>query len=51
MMIAVVQQPEGTGYAFNAGRENGLVIAGKTGTAQNGDERQPRCRFHRFCPG
>ncbi len=50
MMTAVVQQPEGTGYAFNANNENGLVIAGKTGTAQNGAEHQPRCRFHRFCP-
>jgi penicillin-binding protein A len=36
MMIAVVQQPEGTGYAFNANNEDGLEIAGKTGTAQNG---------------
>ena len=35
MMTAVVQQPEGTGYAFNANNEGGLVIAGKTGTAQN----------------
>jgi penicillin-binding protein A len=36
MMIAVVQQPEGTGYQFNANNEGGLEIAGKTGTAQNG---------------
>jgi penicillin-binding protein A len=36
MMIAVVQQPEGTGYAFNTNNEDGLEIAGKTGTAQNG---------------
>jgi peptidoglycan glycosyltransferase len=36
MMRAVVQDPGGTGYAFNAQSEGGLVIAGKTGTAQNG---------------
>jgi penicillin-binding protein A len=36
MMRAVVQDPDGTGYQFNASAENGLVIAGKTGTAQNG---------------
>jgi peptidoglycan glycosyltransferase len=35
MMEAVVQQPEGTAYAFNSGVE-GVNIAGKTGTAQNG---------------
>jgi penicillin-binding protein A len=36
MMRAVVQNPDGTGYQFNASAEGGLVIAGKTGTAQNG---------------
>jgi peptidoglycan glycosyltransferase len=36
MMRAVVQDPDGTGYAFNAAAEGGVVIAGKTGTAQNG---------------
>jgi penicillin-binding protein A len=36
MMLAVTQQPEGTGFAFNANNEGGLEIAGKTGTAQNG---------------
>jgi peptidoglycan glycosyltransferase len=35
MMTAVVQQPEGTGFAFNQNVE-GVEIAGKTGTAQNG---------------
>jgi peptidoglycan glycosyltransferase len=35
MMDAVVQQPEGTGYDFNKSVE-GVEIAGKTGTAQNG---------------
>jgi penicillin-binding protein A len=36
MMLAVVQDPDGTGYDFNSTAEGGLVIAGKTGTAQNG---------------
>ena len=36
MMRAVVQDPDGTASAFNAQNEGGLVIAGKTGTAQNG---------------
>ena len=36
MMRAVVQDPDGTAFAFNAQAENGIVIAGKTGTAQNG---------------
>ena len=36
MMRAVVQDPDGTAYAFNAAAEGGVVIAGKTGTAQNG---------------
>jgi peptidoglycan glycosyltransferase len=36
MMRAVVQDPDGTANAFNANAEGGIVIAGKTGTAQNG---------------
>jgi penicillin-binding protein A len=36
MMLAVVQQPDGTAFNFNSNVEGGLVIAGKTGTAQNG---------------
>jgi len=36
MMIAVVQRPEGTAYAFNQANVGGIEIAGKTGTAQNG---------------
>jgi len=36
MMRAVVQDSDGTAYAFNASAEGGVVIAGKTGTAQNG---------------
>jgi peptidoglycan glycosyltransferase len=50
MMIAVVQQPEGTGYAFNSGNENGLIIAGKTGTAQNGESANPDAVFTAFAP-
>ena len=50
MMIAVVQQPEGTGYAFNQNNENGLIIAGKTGTAQNGASAQPDAVFTAFAP-
>jgi penicillin-binding protein A len=37
MMEAVVQQPNGTAYQFNQSAE-GVNIAGKTGTAQNGVE-------------
>jgi peptidoglycan glycosyltransferase len=36
MMLAVVQHPEGTANAFSAQNEGGLVIAGKTGTAETG---------------
>jgi peptidoglycan glycosyltransferase len=36
MMQAVVQQPEGTAYAFNQAALGGTCIAGKTGTAQTG---------------
>jgi peptidoglycan glycosyltransferase len=50
MMIAVVQQPEGTGYQFNQNNENGLVIAGKTGTAQNDVSAQPDAVFTAFAP-
>jgi penicillin-binding protein A len=50
MMTAVVQAPEGTGYAFNANNEGGLVIAGKTGTAQNGVSTQPDAVFTAFAP-
>jgi penicillin-binding protein A len=35
MMLAVVQDPDGTGYSFNASVE-GVQIAGKTGTAETG---------------
>ncbi len=36
MMLAVVQSPEGTANSFNTAAEDGIEIAGKTGTAQNG---------------
>jgi peptidoglycan glycosyltransferase len=36
MMRAVVQDPDGTAYTYNAQAVDGIVIAGKTGTAQNG---------------
>jgi penicillin-binding protein A len=50
MMTAVVQDPEGTGYAFNSNNENGLVIAGKTGTAENGESSSPDAVFTAFAP-
>ena len=53
MMIAVVQQPDGTASAFNAGNEGGVVIAGKTGTAQNllnGVSANPDAVFTAFAP-
>jgi len=50
MMLAVVQQPEGTANAFNSNAENGLIIAGKTGTAQNGVSAQPDAVFTAFAP-
>jgi penicillin-binding protein A len=50
MMTAVVQQPEGTGFAFNSAKEDGLVIAGKTGTAQNGESANPDAVFTAFAP-
>ena len=53
MMIAVTQQPQGTAYAFNANNEGGIVIAGKTGTAQNalnGVSPSPDAVFTAFAP-
>ena len=53
MMIAVVQQPQGTANAFNANAEGGLEIAGKTGTAQNvlnGASPNPDAVFTAFAP-
>ena len=50
MMTDVVQQPEGTAYAFNAGNEGGLLIAGKTGTAQTSVSANPDAVFTAFAP-
>jgi peptidoglycan glycosyltransferase len=50
MMIDVVQQPYGTANAYNQGVEGGLVIAGKTGTAQNGQSTSPDAVFTAFAP-
>jgi peptidoglycan glycosyltransferase len=49
MMIAVVQDPDGTGYQFNTNAE-GVEIAGKTGTAQNGQSAQSDAVFTAFAP-
>jgi peptidoglycan glycosyltransferase len=49
MMIAVVQDSDGTGFQFNANAEGGLEIAGKTGTAQNGTS-QSDAVFTAFAP-
>jgi len=50
MMIAVVQDSDGTGFQFNQSALNGLEIAGKTGTAQNGQSAQPDAVFTAFAP-
>jgi penicillin-binding protein A len=53
MMIAVTQQSQGTAFAFNANNEGGIVIAGKTGTAQNnlnGVSPNPDAVFTAFAP-
>ena len=51
MMTAVVQDNEGTAFAFNANNEQGLMIAGKTGTAQNGSgSATPDAVFTAFAP-
>ncbi len=50
MMTAVVQDSFGTGSAFSAANEGGIVIAGKTGTAQNGLSSQPDAVFTAFAP-
>jgi penicillin-binding protein A len=52
MMIAVVQQPQGTAFAYNTANE-GIEIAGKTGTAQNqlnGVSPNPDAVFTAFAP-
>src|SRR4029077_17886743 len=53
MMIAVVQQPQGTANAFNTNAVGGIEIAGKTGTAQNvlnGVSANPDAVFTAFAP-
>jgi peptidoglycan glycosyltransferase len=49
MMLAVVQQPEGTAYAFNQG-VTGIQIAGKTGTAETGTVSLNDAAFTSFAP-
>jgi peptidoglycan glycosyltransferase len=50
MMIAVVQDSDGTGFSYNQSALDGLEIAGKTGTAQNGVSTQPDAVFTAFAP-
>ena len=50
MMRAVVQDPNGTAAAFNAQAEGGLVIAGKTGTAETGVVSLDDAAFTSFAP-
>jgi cell division protein FtsI/penicillin-binding protein 2 len=50
MMRAVVQDPNGTAFNFNAQAEGGLVIAGKTGTAETGAVSLNDAAFTSFAP-
>ncbi len=50
MMRAVVQDPNGTAFNFNAQAEGGLVIAGKTGTAETGQFSLNDAAFTCFAP-
>jgi peptidoglycan glycosyltransferase len=49
MMLAAVQQPEGTAYAFRQGI-TGIEIAGKTGTAETGTVSLNDAAFTSFAP-
>ncbi len=49
MMLAAVQQPEGTAYAFRQGI-TGIEIAGKTGTAETGTFSLNDAAFTSFAP-
>jgi peptidoglycan glycosyltransferase len=49
MMLAVVQQPEGTAYAFRQD-VTGVEIAGKTGTAETGQVSLNDAAFTCFAP-
>jgi peptidoglycan glycosyltransferase len=50
MMISVVQRSDGTGGQYSAANENGLIIAGKTGTAQTGVSSVNDAVFTSFAP-
>jgi peptidoglycan glycosyltransferase len=50
MMRAAVQDSNGTAFAFNAQAEGGLVIAGKTGTAETGTVSLNDAAFTSFAP-
>ena len=50
MMRAVVQDSNGTAFNFNAQAEGGLVIAGKTGTAETGTVSLNDAAFTCFAP-
>jgi peptidoglycan glycosyltransferase len=50
MMRAAVQDSNGTAFAFNAQAEGGLVIAGKTGTAETGTVNLNDAAFTSFAP-
>jgi peptidoglycan glycosyltransferase len=50
MMRAAVQDSNGTAFAFNANAEGGLVIAGKTGTAETGTVSLNDAAFTSFAP-
>ena len=50
MMTAVMQQPEGTGNAFNSNATGGVVIAGKTGTSQTINGQHPDAVFTGYAP-
>jgi peptidoglycan glycosyltransferase len=50
MMRAAVQDSNGTAFAFNSQAEGGLVIAGKTGTAETGTVSLNDAAFTSFAP-
>jgi peptidoglycan glycosyltransferase len=50
MMRSVVQDSNGTAFAFNAQAEGGVVIAGKTGTAETGTVSLNDAAFTCFAP-
>ena len=50
MMIAVVQDPDGTGYRFNQSALNGLRSPGRPEPPQTGVSTQPDAVFTAFAP-